>query len=51
MPEMNGYELLRMLKADKSLGEIPVIFISALDDTLGKVQALRAGGADYVGSD
>ena len=48
MPDMNGYQVLQQLKADQSMSQTPVIFISALDDTLGKVQAFRAGGADYV---
>ncbi len=48
MPDMNGYQVLQQLKADQSLNQIPVIFISALDDALGKVQAFRAGGVDYV---
>ena len=48
MPDMNGYQVLQQLKADQSLSQIPVIFISALDDTAGKVQAFRSGGADYV---
>jgi eukaryotic-like serine/threonine-protein kinase len=48
MPEMNGFELLRRLKDDEGLRQVPVIFISALDDTDGKVQAFRAGGVDYV---
>ncbi len=48
MPDMNGYQVLESLKADASLSRIPVIFISALDDTLGKVEAFRAGGVDYV---
>ncbi|MBP7147272.1 MAG: response regulator [Acidobacteria bacterium] len=48
MPEMNGFEVVQTMKADGTLAQIPVIFISALDDPTGKVQALRAGGADYV---
>jgi CheY-like chemotaxis protein len=48
MPEMNGFELLRRMKADESMREVPAIFISALDDAQGKVQAFRAGGVDYV---
>ncbi len=48
MPDMNGYQVLQQLKSDQSLSQIPVIFISALDDTLGKVQAFKAGGVDYV---
>jgi CheY-like chemotaxis protein len=48
MPDMNGYQVLQHLKSDQSLSQIPVIFISALDDTFGKVQAFKAGGVDYV---
>jgi diguanylate cyclase (GGDEF)-like protein len=48
MPEMNGYEVCRELKADEATREVPVIFISALDEAVDKVQAFEAGGADYV---
>jgi two-component system sensor histidine kinase/response regulator len=48
MPEMNGYEVCEQLKADPRLKAIPVIFISALNDTLDKVKAFRVGGVDYV---
>lgn len=48
MPEMDGFEVCRRLKADKSLRDIPVIFISALDDTVSKLQAFSEGGEDYV---
>ena len=48
MPQMNGYEVCELLKADAVLKDIPVIFISALNDTLDKVKAFHAGAADYV---
>ncbi|MEM9926990.1 MAG: response regulator [Cyanobacteria bacterium P01_D01_bin.50] len=48
MPEMNGYEVCKKLKADKKTAEVPVIFISALDDVLDKVKAFDVGGADYI---
>ena len=48
MPEMNGYETCNRLKADARLASIPVIFISALNEALDKVQAFRCGGVDYV---
>ena len=48
MPEMNGYEVCEQLKADAALKEIPVIFISALNETIDKVKAFRVGGVDYV---
>ncbi|MEM8638151.1 MAG: diguanylate cyclase [Cyanobacteria bacterium P01_G01_bin.54] len=48
MPEMDGYEVCRDLKADVRTQEIPIIFISALDDVLDKVRAFQVGGVDYV---
>lgn len=48
MPEMDGYEVCRRLKEDERLCGIPVIFISALSETLDKVRAFRTGGVDYV---
>jgi signal transduction histidine kinase len=48
MPEMDGYEVCRRLKADPGLQSIPVIFISALDGAIDKVKAFAVGGADYV---
>ena len=48
MPEMNGYEVCECLKANEKLKEIPVIFISALNETLDKVRAFSAGGVDYI---
>ncbi|MCX6899251.1 MAG: hybrid sensor histidine kinase/response regulator [Verrucomicrobia bacterium] len=48
MPEMNGYEVCRRLKADPQLASIPVIFISALNETMDKVKAFGLGGVDYV---
>ena len=48
MPEMDGYEVCELLKADAALKDIPVIFISVLDEAIDKVKALRVGGVDYV---
>lgn len=48
MPEMDGYEVCARLKADQKLRDIPIIFISALDDTLDKTKAFQAGGVDYI---
>jgi signal transduction histidine kinase len=48
MPEMNGYEVCQALKADADLRDIPVIFVSALTDSVDKVRAFEAGGVDYV---
>jgi phosphoserine phosphatase RsbU/P len=48
MPEMNGFEVCRHLKADQALRGIPVIFISALNENLDKVNAFAMGGVDYI---
>jgi diguanylate cyclase (GGDEF)-like protein len=48
MPEMDGYEVCRRLKAMPGLADVPVIFISALTETDSKVRAFAEGGVDYV---
>ncbi|HLO89297.1 MAG TPA: response regulator [Nostocaceae cyanobacterium] len=48
MPDMNGYEVCEKLKADEQSRDIPVIFLSALSDTLDKVKAFAVGGVDYI---
>jgi sigma-B regulation protein RsbU (phosphoserine phosphatase) len=48
MPDMNGYEVCKHLKADELLRGIPVIFISALTEQLDKVKAFATGGVDYI---
>lgn len=48
MPEMNGYEVCTQLKSQPQTSEIPVIFISALDEVLDKVKAFEIGGVDYI---
>ncbi len=48
MPEMDGYTVCQRLKTDPETREVPIIFISALDDALDKVKAFSVGGVDYV---
>lgn len=48
MPEMNGYQVCEHLKADDRLKGIPIIFISALTESLDKVRAFAFGGVDYI---
>jgi putative two-component system response regulator len=48
MPEMDGFEVCRRLKQDTRFQDIPIIFISALTETLDKVKAFGSGGVDYV---
>jgi len=48
MPEMDGYEVCSHLKADERTRDIPVIFISALNQTEDIVKAFACGGVDYI---
>jgi PAS domain S-box-containing protein len=48
MPIMNGYEVCEQLKIRPETGEIPVIFISALDQVRDKIKAFQIGGVDYI---
>lgn len=48
MPQMSGYEVCQQLKADARTAEIPVIFLSVLDEAGDKVRAFELGGVDYI---
>lgn len=48
MPELNGFEVCKRLKAKPRTKDIPVIFISALKDTKKKVKGFKVGGRDYI---
>jgi two-component system, sensor histidine kinase and response regulator len=48
MPKINGYEVCKKLKSLENTKEIPVIFLSALDQTTDKVKAFELGGVDYI---
>jgi CheY-like chemotaxis protein len=48
MPEIDGYEVLRYLKADTHLRDIPVIMISALDEIESVVRCIEMGAEDYL---
>ncbi len=48
MPVMNGYEVCRRLKRDSKTREIPILFISALDEVADKVKGFSLGGLDYI---
>ncbi|MCU0515418.1 MAG: EAL domain-containing protein [Oscillatoria sp. Prado101] len=48
MPDLDGYEVCHRLKAEVQTSNIPVIFLSALDDVFDKVKAFKVGGADYI---
>ena len=48
MPDMNGYEVCQQLKATERTRDIPVIFLSDLDELLDKVRLFEVGGVDYI---
>ncbi len=48
IPDLSGYEICRRLKANSQTQDIPVIFISALEETTEKIKAFELGGADYI---
>ncbi len=48
MPGIDGFETCKMLKADPETQEIPIIFTTALSDTVDKVKGLSIGAVDYI---
>lgn len=48
MPEMDGYQFCAQLKSDRRISDIPVIFISGLNEPIDKVKAFSVGGVDYI---
>jgi two-component system sensor histidine kinase/response regulator len=48
MPEMDGFETCRLLKAQEITRDIPVIFITGVTDPWNKAHAFEAGGVDYI---
>ncbi len=48
MPEMDGFEVCRRLKQDHRTRDVPIIFVSALQDVQDRVQGFDAGGVDFI---
>jgi putative two-component system response regulator len=48
MPQMNGYELIGILKANPATNDIPVIFLTGLEGQDSELKALRLGALDYM---
>ncbi|MFM9263694.1 adenylate/guanylate cyclase domain-containing protein [Tychonema sp. BBK16] len=48
MPDISGYEICQKLKSQPEFREIPIIFLSALEDVLNKAKAFEVGGSDYI---
>jgi putative two-component system response regulator len=49
MPEVDGYEVCRKLKADPATRGIPVVFLTSLDEAADEQRGLELGAADYIG--
>ncbi|MBF0450867.1 MAG: response regulator [Candidatus Magnetomorum sp.] len=48
MPDINGYEICKMLKANKSTADIPVFFTTALNSEADETKGLSLGAVDYI---
>jgi signal transduction histidine kinase len=48
MPDMDGYQVCEQLKAEAKTHDIPIIFISGLNDLFDKIKAFKLGGVDYI---
>jgi adenylate cyclase len=48
MPEMDGYDVCKALKANPQTQDIPIVFLSALGEDMDKAKAFAVGGADYI---
>ena len=48
LPDIDGYEVCKQLKSDEQTAGIPIIFLSALNETFNKVEGLAVGGVDYI---
>ncbi|MGM0594128.1 MAG: HD domain-containing phosphohydrolase [Pseudomonadota bacterium] len=48
MPQMDGYEVARRLRDNPKTADLPIIFISALQEAEDKIAAFKAGGVDYI---
>nr|MDA8135717.1 response regulator [Desulfobacteraceae bacterium] len=48
MPEMDGFEVCRQIKANRKTKDIPILFMTALTDPVNKVTGLELGGSDYI---
>ena len=49
MPEMNGFEAMRLLKGNASLSDIPVIFLTGTKDESIEVRGFELGAVDFIG--
>ena len=48
IPEMDGYQVCRLLKSDAKTRHIPIVFLSGLDSELDIIEAFKVGAVDYI---
>ena len=48
MPDLSGFEVCHIIKSDEALGDIPVIFLTAVDTEDAEFQGFEQGGIDYL---
>lgn len=48
MPDIDGYQVCSILKTEEETSDIPIIFLSALNEVFDKVKAFQVGGVDYI---
>jgi DNA-binding response OmpR family regulator len=48
MPGLDGFDVCRIIKADETLSDIPIIFLTAVDSVGGEIMGLKLGGIDYL---
>lgn len=48
MPEMDGFEVCRLLRADDNVGDVPILMLTALDDRDSRLAGLEAGADDFI---
>jgi sigma-B regulation protein RsbU (phosphoserine phosphatase) len=48
MPDIDGYEICRRLRAEESTRELPIMFLSSLEDVKDKARGFEVGGNDYL---
>ena len=48
MPEMDGFEVCQQLKSDPATADIPVIFVTSMDNTINEEDGLKVGAVDYI---
>ena len=48
LPDGDGFDLCRLLRADKALAEVPILFLTARGEEVDRVLGLEIGGDDYI---